>query len=106
MQVSFLHIVRVDVDAEVEEAFNEWYDRVHIPAILACPGWLSAKRYVSIDEGPKYAAVYEVAGTWAYETPEYAEAKGFHEFTPAVHNFMRQRLQYLGAPSAEGSKPR
>ncbi|MGE0007055.1 MAG: DUF4286 family protein [Parvibaculaceae bacterium] len=99
MQVTFLHIVRVDVDSEVEEAFNEWYDRVHIPAILACPGWLSAKRYVSIDDGPKYAAVYEVAGTWAYETPEYAKAKGFHEFTPSVHNFMRQRLQYLGGPS-------
>lgn len=90
-----LHIVRVDVDVEAEAAFNEWYDKVHIPAILSCPGWLSARRYVSLDGGPKYAAVYEVMGQWAYETPEYAKAKGFFEFEGSISNFMRQRFGVL-----------
>jgi hypothetical protein len=88
----FLHIVRVDIAPEHEEAFNRWYDEVHVPALLACPGWLSARRFVSLEDGPKYAAIYEVAGDWVYDTPEFQAVKGFMEFTPHVRNFMRQRL--------------
>ncbi len=65
---SFIHIVRVDIDPEHEVAFNDWYEHTHFPDLLACPGWLSAKRFVSIGDGPRYAAVYEVAGQWAFET--------------------------------------
>lgn len=88
-----LHIVRVDVDPEVEAAFNRWYDEVHLPALLACPGWLSARRFLAVDDGPKYAAVYEISGPEAYETAEFHRVKGFAEFTPHVRNFMRLRLK-------------
>jgi hypothetical protein len=88
-----LHIVRVDVDAEVEDAFNEWYDNVHLPALLGCPGWLSARRYTGFDGGPKYAAVYEISGPEAYDTPEFHRVKGFAEFAPHVHNFTRIQLK-------------
>ncbi|NPC55977.1 DUF4286 family protein [Caenimonas soli] len=90
---AFLHIVRVDIDPAYEQAFNRWYDEVHVPALLACPGWLSARRFISIEDGPKYAAIYDVAGDWAYDTPEFNAVKGFMEFTPHVRNFMRQRLR-------------
>ena len=92
---SCLHIVRVDVDAEVEAAFNRWYEEVHIPALLGCPGWLSARRYVAFDGGPKYAAVYEITGPEAYDTPEFHRVKGFDEFTPHVRNFTRLQLKPL-----------
>ena len=88
-----LHIVRVDIDPAREAAFNAWYDAVHIPALLACPGWLSARRYLSLEGGPKYVAVYEVAGEWVYDTPEFHAVKGFMDFTPDVRNCMRLRLQ-------------
>ncbi|MDB5850264.1 MAG: hypothetical protein JWP29_4016 [Rhodoferax sp.] len=88
-----LHIVRVDVDPAVEADFNRWYEAVHIPALLACPGWFSARRYLSLEGGPKYVAVYEVAGDWVYDTPEFHAVKGFMEFTPSVSNFKRLRLQ-------------
>ncbi|WP_434109480.1 hypothetical protein [Paraburkholderia caffeinilytica] len=91
----FIHIVRVDVDPEVDAAFNHWYDTVHLPAILACPGWLSGTRFVAIDGGPVYAAMYTVAGDWVYETPEFLSVKGFGEFTPHVRNFTRLRLAPL-----------
>jgi hypothetical protein len=59
-----------DVDAE----YNDWYDNVHLPEILALPGFTSARRYrmaatqlSSADpsvERPKlptrYVATYEV----------------------------------------------
>ncbi len=88
-----LHIVRVDVDAQVESAFNRWYEEVHIPALLGCPGWLSARRYVAFDGGPKYAAVYEITGPEAYDTPEFRRVKGFGEFASHVHNFTRLQFK-------------
>jgi hypothetical protein len=94
-QSRILHIVRVDVAPEVEEAFNRWYDTVHVPALLRCPGWLSARRYVNLEGGPKYLAVYEVAGSWAYETEEFLRARGFGEFEPHIRNFERIRCEQI-----------
>ncbi|SFT55805.1 DUF4286 family protein [Mesorhizobium sp. YR577] len=92
----FTHIVRVDIHPDHEEAFNAWYLDTHFPDLLACPGWLSAQRFVSIGDGPKYAAVYEVAGQWAFETPEFLEVKGFGPFEPYVRNFTRIQLRSIG----------
>ena len=91
----YIHIVRIDITPEQEDAFNRWYDEVHLPAILSCPGWLSGQRYVAIDDGPKYAAVYTIAGDWAYQTPEFEAIKGFMEFTPYTSHFVRLRLAPL-----------
>jgi len=98
----FTHIVRVDIDPAHEAAFNIWYETVHFPDLLACPGWISATRYVSIGDGPKYAAIYQVAGRWAFETPEFKKVAGFGPFTPFVTNFTRIQLKPLcGAPALD-----
>jgi hypothetical protein len=94
---SFIHIVRVDIDAEHEAAFNVWYETTHFPELLACPGWLSARRFISIGDGPKYAAMYQVAGQWAFETPEFRKVEGFGPFEPFVKNFTRIQLKPLSA---------
>jgi hypothetical protein len=93
ISASWLHIVRVDVDPSIEDEFNHWYDVEHIPEILACPGWLSARRYVVQDGGPRYAAVYEIAGKWVYDTPEFQKVKGFKQFDPHLRNFVRLVLE-------------
>jgi hypothetical protein len=90
---TFIHIVRVDIDPDHEAAFNAWYDETHFPDLLACPGWLSARRFVSIGNGPKYAAMYEVAGEWAFATPEFLKVKGFGPFEALVKNFTRIQLK-------------
>lgn len=92
---AFTHIVRVDIDPEHEVAFNNWYVETHFPDLLACPGWLSAKRYISVGDGPRYAAVYQVAGRWAFETPEFLKVKGFGPFEPHVRNFTRIQLRSI-----------
>ncbi|MER5172397.1 hypothetical protein [Thioclava sp. GXIMD2076] len=91
----FTHIVRVDIDPEHEDAFAEWYVSQHFPDLLACPGWLSAQRYITVGEGQKYAAVYEVAGKWAFDTPEFHKVKGFGPFTPHVRNFARVQIRAI-----------
>jgi hypothetical protein len=97
-QGTFLHVVRVDIDPAHEEAFNRWYEGVHIPDLLGCPGWLSARRYVALDGGPKYVAVYEIEGLWVYDTPEFHRVKGFKEFEPHVRNFVRLQLEPIVSP--------
>lgn len=87
--MSHLHLIRVDIAPEFEAAFNHWYDTVHVPAILACPGWLSARRYLATDGGPKFIAAYEVDGPWAYETEIYLAVRGFDQFTPHIRNLAR-----------------
>jgi len=99
----FIHIVRVDIDPEYADAFNRWYDEVHLPAILGCPGWLSAQRFVAIEGSPVYTAMYTIAGDWVYDTPEFHAIKGFGEFTPHVRNFTRLRLAPL--PARGDSQP-
>jgi len=91
------HIVMVDIDPELEPAFNEWYDSVHIPQILACPGWLSASRYVCLEGGPKYVAIYEITGAEAYDTAEFHEIRGFGPFEDKIRNFRRLRLTALNS---------
>ena len=42
-----LLIVTADVDPAVEAEWNRWYDTVHLPDALRCPGVRSGRRYVS-----------------------------------------------------------
>lgn len=88
-----IHMVMVDIAPEQEAAFNEWYENVHIPEILACPGWRSAKRWLVDEGGPKYAALYEIDGPEVYDTPEFNAIKGFGPFAEFVANFRRIRLK-------------
>ena len=47
-----------------EDEFNKWYDEVHVPDVVATPGFVKASRYMSEElgsyEGGKYLAIYEI----------------------------------------------
>ena len=58
-QAKYLFIVRMDVEPDKEKQLNEWYNNVHIPALLKVPGVLSARRYTAMEGTPKYTAIYE-----------------------------------------------
>ena len=68
-----LWLIGSDCPPEKEKKFNEWYDKIHIPMILKCPGVIKASRYeaVGVAEGyPKYLAVYELENEAAIEPLE------------------------------------
>jgi hypothetical protein len=44
---------------------------VHIPERLSCPGFLTARRFRSVDASPRYLAVYELESVDAVHTAEY-----------------------------------
>ncbi|MEA2168268.1 MAG: hypothetical protein QOF76_1568 [Solirubrobacteraceae bacterium] len=51
--------VRVAIDPKHDHALNEWY-HTHVPRLVSLPGYTSGRRYVSLTDGPRYAALYEI----------------------------------------------
>ncbi|KKC06950.1 DUF4286 family protein [Mycobacterium nebraskense] len=73
MAEKFIQIVYSNPIEGRDDEFNEWYDNVHIPQLLAVPGMLSAQRYTLRDSEMyrvpggfvpehRYAIIYEMEG--------------------------------------------
>ena len=80
-----LLVVDVTVDPGVEAEWNRWYDEVHLPDILGCPGFLRASRYVSEAEGKRhYLTVYDLASADAVKSEQFAKRRGWYQFAGKV----------------------
>ena len=99
-----LLIVTAEVDPAVETDWNRWYDTVHLPDALKCPGVRRGRRYVSSGEisepsGGKtekiakriYTTIYEIDSPGAIATPEFKAMRGWYQFAPHV----RSRTQVI-----------
>jgi hypothetical protein len=82
-----ISVVTVEVEKAVEREFNAWYNDVHVPEVLACPGWVDGARYVSTDGEPKYMAMYEMESEDAMWTPELQAIKGFGPFWKNLESY-------------------
>jgi hypothetical protein len=103
---TYLLIVTVEVDPVVEAEWNRWYDEVHLPDALKCPGFRRGQRYVSVGETTEtiagkrekldkriYTTIYELDTPAAIETPEFQAMRGWYRFAPHV----RSRTQVVVA---------
>ena len=99
-----LLIVTVEVDPAVEAEWNRWYDTVHLPDALKCPGVRSGRRYISSGEISEtvdgkteksarriYTTVYELDHPGATATSEFQAMRGWYHFAPHV----RSRTQVI-----------
>jgi hypothetical protein len=97
-----LLIVTAEVDASVEAEWNRWYDDVHLPDALACPGVRAGRRYVSSGEVSEsdrgqgkrtsaklYTTVYELDSPAAVETGEFKAMRGWGRFSPHIRSQTR-----------------
>jgi hypothetical protein len=94
-----LLIVTVEVDPAVEAEWNRWYDTVHLPDALRCPGVRRGRRYVSTGDisettGGKteraskriYTTIYELDSPAATSTPQFQAMRGWYQFAPHVRS--------------------
>lgn len=60
----WVYVVSTNCKVAGKEAdFNKWYDTVHIPDVLATPGFVSAQRYEVKDPAPgkaRFVAMYNI----------------------------------------------
>ena len=77
-----LLLVLADPPATLEEEFNDWYDTEHLPERAAIEGFETARRYVACGgDGPRYAAIYDLAGLDVLEGGAYRAVSG-ENFSP------------------------
>src|SRR5690349_3728441 len=56
-------VVENNCDPGREAEFNDWHERVHVPDVLATPGYVRARRYVNRearDGRGKYMTMYDI----------------------------------------------
>lgn len=96
-----IFVVDAEVDLSVEAAWNEWYNKVHLPEITACPGFRQSARYVSEHDGMRhYVALYELDGPEALHSAEFNQRRGWREFTGKVKWTSRLYRRIAAVPPA------
>jgi hypothetical protein len=70
--LAFWHDVVPGGDGE----FDEWHLREHIPERVAVPGFLRARRYVTLGEPPRYFYFYETESVDTLRSPAYLARLG------------------------------
>lgn len=92
----FLNAVSVKVEPAHAAEFSRWYNEVHVPEILACPGWRANRRYESVDGAPWFLALYDLEDAERpFNTPDWELAVGWDEHLDhirAFHGFRVYRL--------------
>lgn len=84
----WINVVTVDIEASHADEFSRWYNDVHVPEILACPGWLANRRYECVDGEPRFLAVYELEDAERpFSSPEWAAAAGWDEHVEHIRGF-------------------
>ena len=69
MPFRVMYVVRVKIAAKEEEEFNRWHNRVHIPRVLAQPGFIQVRKFRSISNTAsevEYFVLYELRNRAAY----------------------------------------
>lgn len=100
---SVILVTSVDIDAGAEDDFDRWYNQTHLPEVLDCPGFISARRYECTDGQPRYLAIYELENEDALSTPEMKRVRGWGEMFPHVRNFHERVYRQIHAAQASPS---
>ena len=75
--MAVFYAVTVEVDPEEEAAWNEWHTHLHIPQVLAQPGFARATKYrldTSNGDWHQYLTLYELVSREALDAYLQGEA--------------------------------
>lgn len=99
MRTNYLSVARMDVPPEIEDEFNEWYNKEHIPLLLMAPGWMASRRFRRVKgDDPKYMTMYEVEGPSARQGQEYEKTHKtdwYQRIRPKFRNFSNVLYEQL-----------
>jgi hypothetical protein len=84
----------MNVNPEVEDEFNKWYDDEHIPALAAVPGVSCARRFRATQGHLKYVALYHVASPEVVASAAWKKAAAT-PWTQRISPHMRDRLRLV-----------
>lgn len=73
--------------------FERWYDEVHLPRILALPGFQWASRYRAVGQGTHFVTVYAIDGPEVLQSPEYRALPGWEHWRDSLVDWTRGLYQ-------------
>jgi hypothetical protein len=94
----YVYIVKTDIPAAIEEDFNDWYNKEHVPALASVPGCFRARRFLAVDGRPKYMAVYELETPDVVKSAAWAKARDTvwtEKIRPHMQNLERRVYQLI-----------
>jgi hypothetical protein len=84
-----LQIGRMDVPAEIDRDFNEWYNTIYVPNYEKVPGVIRGRRYRAVVGTPTYLTLYEFEHPRVSESPEWATQQGASPVSARIRPHMR-----------------
>jgi hypothetical protein len=90
-----LQIGRMDVPADVDAEWNNWYSTVYVPNYEKVPGVIRGRRYRALEGTPQYLTLYE------FEHPKVSESAAWNaqRDAVAVNERMRNHMRHAqGSP--------
>jgi hypothetical protein len=60
LEKGICYVASLPTSPEREAEYNDWYDNVHLPEVVACPGFVSGRRFGPAEPGLPYIAIYEI----------------------------------------------
>jgi hypothetical protein len=84
----------MNVNPEVEDDFNQWYDTEHVPALAAVEGVLCARRFRATQSPLTYVALYHVVSPEVVSSAAWKKAAQ-SPWTERIRPHMRQHLRLV-----------
>jgi hypothetical protein len=69
-----LLVNRMDVSAEGEQDFNDWYNQEHLHALSQVEGNIASRRFRAVEGSPSYMAIYELTEPAVQASAAWAKA--------------------------------
>ena len=83
-----LQLGRMDVPAEVDAEFNNWYNTIYVPNYEKVPGVIRGRRYRAVEGTPTYLTFYEFEHPKVSETPEWMAQRDAAPITARIRPHM------------------
>jgi hypothetical protein len=92
--------VWTDIAANIEADFNQWYDEEHLAERVGIPGFLNARRYISLRGTPKYIALYDTVDAQVLQSESYLKVLNnatpwTQRVRPHFQNFVRNEYELI-----------
>lgn len=101
----FFHVIRCRFGGpdNLMPEWTDWYDNVHVPAVLAVPGMQSFTRYGQLGSERDFLTVWQLDGPHVFDEPAYAAARGWGPWEEHMEHWTISLLQSVRAPRRFGS---
>ena len=91
-----LQIGRMDIPAEVEAEWNDWYNKVYVPNYETVDGVRRGRRYTAVTGSPAYLTMYE------FDNPDVSKGEAWLEQQTAHPDNARMREAMIHLPESPG----